>query len=320
MGIISLFQFQEDSIFIHVNQKAFDDMINEASMWSEKETGGLMFGRISRFETHIKIEILKTHIPTDDNCVRKRTYFEIDPVYAKSLLNSEQLLYLGNWHKHLGYGGPSLGDHRQIEDFFNNNPHLDTIVTFILDFYTNQEYNPIIEVYSRWDTRSEEDHQIFQTYNVPEENISFSLEEEVPSTRRKGISREKLDNIKRELVSVNDGKFSIQDIHELEGQTVNEKIISFPYHYTLESDGKIETLDLLILLSFPPEFPEGKIYIDISSKDMSKDITFDTHPADTLNDEELIEPFLILLKAKLEDDVPILLQKPLWKVIRDHRI
>ena len=53
---------------------------------------------------------------------------------------------------------------------------------------------------------------------------------------------------------------------------------------------------------------------------MSKNITFDTHPAETLDDEELIGPFLLLLKAKLEDDVHTLLQKPLWKVMRDQII
>ena len=37
-----------------------------------------------------------------------------------------------------------------------------------------------------------------------------------------------------------------------------------------------------------------------------------------INDEELIEPFLRLLKAKLEDDVPPLLKKPLWKIMLNH--
>ena len=52
--------------------------------------------------------------------------------------------------------------------------------------------------------------------------------------------------------------------------------------------------------------------------DMSINITFDTHPAETLNDEELIEPFLLLLKAKLEDDVPPLLKKSLWEIMLNH--
>ena len=309
--------FQEESIFIDINQSVFDDMINEAAIWPDKETGGMMFGKISKNELNLNIEILRNYIPPDDNCIRKRSYFEIDPLYAKKVLDSEQLLYLGNWHKHLSYGGPSHGDHLQIAEFFENNPHLDTVVTFIIDFHSSIDYTPIIEVYIRPEANTEEISQGFLTFRVPNENISFSLKEDILPTRIKGIPKEKIDIIKSELIIISEGKLNLQDIDTFPGQTIDEKILSFPFQFKLKDEEEIE---LVVLISFPPEFPEGKIFIDIASKDMSKNITFDTHPAETLNDEELIGPFLTLLKAKLEDDVPLLLQKPLWKVMRDNLI
>ena len=76
-------------------------------------------------------------------------------------------------------------------------------------------------------------------------------------------------------------------------------------------------IDLLILISFPPEFPEGKIFFDISSEDMSKDITFKTHTAETLNNTELVQPFIVLLKSDIEDDIPVLLKQPLWQIMQN---
>jgi len=69
-------------------------------------------------------------------------------------------------------------------------------------------------------------------------------------------------------------------------------------------------------MSFPPEFPDGEIFIDISSQDLSRNITFEKHPAGILNDSDLIQPFLLSLKASLDNDVVSLLQKPLWKVMQ----
>ena len=79
--------------------------------------------------------------------------------------------------------------------------------------------------------------------------------------------------------------------------------------------GESTEVDLLILISIPPEFPDGQLYIDLSSKDMSRNITISKHDADVLNNEKLIRPFVELLKLNLEDDIPPLLKQPLWKVL-----
>ncbi len=122
-----MYQYQADSIFVQINQNVIDLMLEEVAIWHGKETGGMMFGTISELATNLKIKISKTVIPTDEYCSRKRAFFEIDPSHAKKMVENEKLLYIGNWHKHLGYGGPSQGDLRQIEDFFTFNPHLNIV-------------------------------------------------------------------------------------------------------------------------------------------------------------------------------------------------
>ena len=294
-------------------------MANEGLLWPQIETGGMLFGNLIEEDNRLVIEILKTYIPSDDNCIRQAAYFEINPEYAQAILSQENLKYLGNWHKHPGYGGPSRGDHGQIQDFFHNNPQLNFILTFILNFHSEQEYEPIIEVYFREEESFGEKHT-YLTRRIPPNNLSFTNNETVeipPEKKEKGVPREILALVKTELVNLFDHLSSISDIQEYSGQTPYEKVLSFPYQFKISYLDKIEMIDLLILISFPPEFPEGKIFFDISSEDMSKDITFKTHTAETLNNTELVQPFIVLLKSDIEDDIPVLLKQPLWQIMQN---
>lgn len=313
-----MFHYQDETIFVQINQDTHEAMKEEASLWPGKETGGMMFGTISEEETNLKIKISKIIIPTDEYCSRKRGFFEIDPSHAKKIVENEKLPYIGNWHKHLGYGGPSQGDLRQIEDFFTFNPHLNIVLTFIIDYHSQNEYELIIEIYRRRETNLEEKENNFDTYRVLQKNISIFQDEMNIIEPEMGISEEKILRIKRELTAVYDYKFTVDEIDVLAGQTPNEKIISFPQSFVIHPDEDQIILDLLILISFPPSFPEGEIFIDISSKDLSRNITFEKHLAGMLEDD-LIQPFLISLKASLEMDVPNLLLEPLWKVMRPTR-
>ncbi|MFX0087309.1 MAG: Mov34/MPN/PAD-1 family protein [Candidatus Hodarchaeota archaeon] len=299
---------QSKSIYIQIDQDMFDTMLEEAELWPGKETGGIMFGHLSIIDSSLEIEIQKTHIPLNDFCLRNSAYFEIDPDYAKEVVGKERLQYLGNWHKHLGYGGPSQGDIRQIKDFFIFNPHLNTVVTFILNFYSNNNYEVIIEVYERLEAHNDQKSCDFKTFRVPQSNISFF--------KKKEMTKEKIDNIKNELVNIPEFNLSLEDINDLEGHTAHEKIISFPFRFVIKnSKERKKTLELLILISFPPNFPEGDIFIDVSSKDLSRNFTFEKHPAGILEEDDLVQPFLLSLKSSLEEEVPILLKKPLWKVM-----
>jgi hypothetical protein len=120
-------------------------------------------------------------------------------------------------------------------------------------------------------------------------------------------------------VLVYDARFSLKDIQEFAGSTAGEKILAFPFKSIIEPEGNNKQLDLLVLISFPPDFPDGQVYIDISSQDLSKNFTVEKHPANMLYDKELIQPFLQLLKAILEEKVPEMLNEPLWKVMQGSR-
>lgn len=294
-------------------------MIVEAAKWPGNETGGMLFGKIITKGSSLEIRIEKTYIPPEELCVRSSTYFEINPEYAKEIMyNEEQLLYLGNWHKHLGYGGPSHGDHRQIKEFFDINPHRKVVLSAIVDFFTVEDHELLVEVYRRRGNIEEEDKVTLQSFKVVESNISF-FSDSTQLEKDSGITKEQIDIVKQELVQVYDEIFSTKDIQEFAGSTVGEKILAFPFQPIIETEGNNEQLDLLILLSFPPDFPKGQVYIDVSSQDLSRNFTLEKHPANMLHDKELIQPFLQLLKAILEEKVPEMLKEPLWKIMGKSR-
>ncbi|MFX0122568.1 MAG: hypothetical protein ACFFAE_02965 [Candidatus Hodarchaeota archaeon] len=300
-----------ETIFVELNRSVFVEMIEETTKWHGKETGGMIFGKINVNESGLLIKIEKTHIPPVEECIRNNAYFEINPEYARLILDSEKLLYLGNWHKHLGYGGPSYRDHQQIKEFFTLNPHKNTVVSLIIDLPTEDTHRVIVEVYRRAKTYEVETRNNFQTFRIAESNISYYTEEEV------GITIEQMSLIKQELIQV--FKLKLDDIHNFFGSTSGENILAFPYKAVIEIDGGKKTLNLQILLSFPPEYPDDQIYIDISSQDLSRRFTIEKHPANVLYEEELIQPFLQLLKATLEERIPQLMKEPLWKLMNNLR-
>lgn len=293
----------------------FSEMIEEAIKWPGKETGGMMFGRIKENESGLEIRIEKTDIPPEEECVRNNTFFEINQEYARLILDNENLLYLGNWHKHLGYGGPSYGDHRQITEFFTLNPHKNFVVSIIVDFFIEDDYELTVEVYRRNKNILEEAKNSFQTFRISDSNLTYFSDDNNISEKVVGITKEQISIIKQELVQFYNSKFTIEDIHQFTGSTSDEKILSFPFQFNIEANGNRRTLDLIVLISFPPNFPDGQIFIDISSQDLSRKFTVEKHPANVLYEKELIQPFLLLLRANLEENIPQLMKEPLWKVM-----
>lgn len=313
--MLSLVQNQAETIFIHLNSMMFNEMIEEAAKWPGKETGGMMFGKIKEGELYLEIRIETTHIPSEEESIRNSTYFEINPEYARVILDNENLLYLGNWHKHLSYGGPSYGDHRQIAEFFTLNPHKDFVVSMIVDLLQDDDHDLIVEVYRRNENIVDKTKNSFHTFKIPESNISFFSDDNNVSIKKVGITKELISIVKQELIQVYNAKFTIEDIHQFMGSTSDEIILSFPFQFDIETKGKKQTLELLVLISFPPNFPDGQLYIDISSNDLSKKFTVEKHPADLLSNKELVEPFLQFLKAILEEKIPQLMSDPLWKLM-----
>jgi hypothetical protein len=230
-----LFQNQPETIFVNLFDEVKLDIVEEAMKWPGKETGGMLFGTIENTEDKQTISISKVVIPPEETAIRKSSYFEIDPEYSREILDQETALYLGNWHKHLGFGGPSQGDKAQIGDFFQNNPHRNTILTLIIDCLSEEEYNFILEVY-RGNEISEHDSDspsfkviTFRENNSIFESVNTSIS--INSISEKGISEALITRLKQELVEVYNSVNSVEDVYLLDGVHPAEKIVSFPYRF-----------------------------------------------------------------------------------------
>ena len=79
---------------------------------------------------------------------------------------------------------------------------------------------------------------------------------------------------------------AVEDVYQLEGSLSDEKILSFPFEFSIETKDKLELINLRVLISFPPTFPEGEIFIDLSSLDQSRNFTLKTYPCSYVSDEE----------------------------------
>ena len=89
------------------------------------------------------------------NATRTQVQFEIDEDFAISetkRMEKSGLEYIGNWHKHLGYGGPSYGDDKQAEIFLIRNLHKRSYLSLILDSYDNDR-NELIATDYYFDNR-----------------------------------------------------------------------------------------------------------------------------------------------------------------------
>jgi hypothetical protein len=113
-----------------IAQDIADNILEDSNKYEHVETGGLLFGKfIDKY-----IIILK--VVNQPNAIRTQVHFEMNEDIAISetkKMEKSGLEYIGNWHKHLGYGGPSIGDDKQAEIFLNRNLHKRSYLSLILD-------------------------------------------------------------------------------------------------------------------------------------------------------------------------------------------
>ena len=151
-----------------ITEDAINDIVNESNRHEKVETGGLLFGKIIG-ECIIILNII--HLST--NARRTQVYFEMDEDLAINItkqMEKNNLAYLGNWHKHLGYGGPSNGDDKQAELFLIQNSHKRNYLSLIIDFYNNN-YNLIAtNYYFDKDEFIKKDIEIQKIINIQELN------------------------------------------------------------------------------------------------------------------------------------------------------
>jgi proteasome lid subunit RPN8/RPN11 len=154
-----------------ISEDVINDIVEESNRHKNVETGGLLFGKIVG-EYIIILKLI--HFST--NARRTQFYFEMDEDFAINItkqMEKNNLAYLGNWHKHLGYGGPSNGDDKQAELFLIQNSHKRNYLSLIIDFYNN-DYNLIAtNYYFDKDEFHKKDIQIQRIINKQELNKIF---------------------------------------------------------------------------------------------------------------------------------------------------
>ena len=149
-----------------ITEDAINSIVNESNRHEKVETGGLLFGKIIG-ECIIILNII--HLST--NSTRTQVYFEMDEDLAINVtkqMEKNNLAYLGNWQKHLGYGGPSNGDDKQAELFLIQNSHKRNYLSLIIDF-CNNNYNLIAtNYYFEKDEFIKKDLEIQKIINIHE--------------------------------------------------------------------------------------------------------------------------------------------------------
>jgi len=113
-----------------IAQDSANNILEDSNKYGHLETGGLLFGKI------IDKYIIILKVVNMPNAIRTQVHFEMSEDIAISetkKMEKNGLEYIGNWHKHLGYGGPSIGDDKQAEIFLVRNLHKRSYLSLILD-------------------------------------------------------------------------------------------------------------------------------------------------------------------------------------------
>lgn len=113
-----------------IGQDSANNIFEDSNKYGLVETGGLLFGKI------IDKYIIILKVVNLPNAIRTQVHFEMNEEIAideTKKMEKSGLEYIGNWHKHLGYGGPSIGDDKQAEIFLIRNLHKRSYLSLILD-------------------------------------------------------------------------------------------------------------------------------------------------------------------------------------------
>ena len=238
-----------------ISEDVINDIVEESNRHENVETGGLLFGKLIG-EYIIILKLI--HFST--NARRTQVYFEMDEDFAINItkqLEKSNLAYLGNWHKHLGYGGPSNGDDKQAELFLLQNGHKRNYLSLIIDFYNN-DYNLIATNY--YFDKAEflkKDIEIQRIINKQELNKIFNA---------KTVNiRNFIDNLSKNLEEHTGKTF----IHSQSNKFQNHKLF-YEEIYNPQDNGSISTNKIVysVFIKFP--------YLNISMTDkISIGVTLD---------------------------------------------
>jgi proteasome lid subunit RPN8/RPN11 len=165
-SIISVIMNREEILIV---QDSANNILEDSNKYEQVETGGLLFGKtIDKYIIILKV----VNLP---NATRTQVHFEMDEDIAISETKKMEkvgLEYIGNWHKHLGYGGPSYGDDKQAKIFLIRNLHKRSYLSLILDSYGNGRNELIATVYyfdnSKFKKKEIRNKKILSIYELDE--------------------------------------------------------------------------------------------------------------------------------------------------------
>jgi hypothetical protein len=304
-------------VLVYLDRDVHHQMLIESETEKNVETGGMLFGYFNIINNDLlKVFIVKTHIPPRNFTKKNRAYFEINHNYACNYLKQEELAYLGNWHKHLGYGGPSALDHKQISDFFTTNPHKNITMALVIDYLSNSENQLFIEIYLREKKGPINiDFRIIKPFN---KNVQI-----VKDLAKKMPEKRNIDQIfyilKQKILSSFQMK-NIDNIREYQGKS-NERILGFsiqlsPKVKETRKEKNNKKIALKMLISLPLDFPHGEIYVDIASNDLTKMFTLFIYDIDSNQDTAVIFDNLISdIKYYIDNKLPNILEMSLRNVL-----
>jgi len=361
-----------------IDSEVYQDMNNEAESKPKRETGGMLFGSFDEGGENLKVSIEKVELIPDEAATRTTAHFGIEPSYSDQILNEycPEYTYLGNWHSHLSYGGPSQGDYQQVSRFFETNQNRDYMIAVILD---RRNLNPpdfelIAEVYQRakdeesnsnkyikkrvkeaylYDTPSDydPDHRLGSIVSGLEcrrslasrlESLADRIAETTPVSADHDDAMAYIDtggqieevvlclpvqyrfesgSEKKEMVPVkNPAEVGVEDnksaAQKDEGSSEEEPEGD---HEDTDSKGSSDTetqdlVDAYLTVSVPLVYPADKIFVDLASRDLMKQLTIHTTEASVL--KESVDPFVQEIDSLVREKTPKLLLSPLSEVIR----
>lgn len=210
----------------HLSEEVYSSMKERAAERPKTEVGGMLFGEFEKEDgevTDIRVERV-VNVP-DDKGVHQATYFSIHDNFMSRVVDEyiPPYTYLGNWHSHLGYGGPSSGDHKQVTKFFEENPTRNHLIAVIQDRaggIREPNYNTYIELYER----KHEGSIDYRIHNVDEvETIEHPPKRSADHEENEGADKRNLqDRIEEDLTKLDIDENLSSDLYDLVSQLANE--------------------------------------------------------------------------------------------------
>lgn len=242
---------------VTVSQQVWEDMKTHAAKRPSTEVGGMLFGKFEENEEGVLVGLRVERVINvpPEHGINQSTYFEINDDFMSDVIDeyTPQYEYLGNWHSHLGYGGPSSGDYDQVRKFFEQNDHRQYLIAIIEDRdgnTRNPSYNQHFEIYRR----THEDTSDFEIHSP--EHISLSdhpPEREAPAGGEKEDTQDLVEQLVDKAEGLDTDETLRSDLLNLISNLDDRELLDQSANGTIyQNTGAVD--EVVALLPVQPEF------------------------------------------------------------------